>query len=47
VNLGDIVVRADKISKSFDGKILFQNLSFRIDPGAIVGLFYLFINLKQ
>ena len=36
--LGDVVIEADKISKSFGDKILIENMSFRLPPGAIVGV---------
>ncbi|MCB0017367.1 MAG: ATP-binding cassette domain-containing protein, partial [Anaerolineales bacterium] len=36
--LGDVVVRADGISKAFGDKLLYENLSFDIPPGAIVGI---------
>lgn len=36
--LGDLVVAADNISKRFDDRILFKNVSFNIPRGAIVGI---------
>jgi len=36
--LGASVIKADNISKSYDGRILFQDLSFDIPPGATVGI---------
>ena len=36
--LGGVVIEAEKISKSFGGKLLFENLSFKIPPGSIVGV---------
>ncbi len=36
--LGDIVIRAEKVKKSFDDKVLYENLEFDIPPGAIVGI---------
>ena len=36
--LGDIVVRAEGISKAFGDKLLYENLDFDIPPGAIVGI---------
>ena len=36
--LGNVVIEADKISKSFGDKVLFDNLSFNIRPGSIVGV---------
>ncbi|MDR2646027.1 MAG: energy-dependent translational throttle protein EttA [Holosporaceae bacterium] len=36
--LGDMVVKADSISKSFEDKMLIDNLSFDIPPGSIVGV---------
>jgi ATP-binding cassette ChvD family protein len=34
--LGDLVIEADKIAKSFGDRVLFENLSFRLPPGGIV-----------
>ncbi len=36
--LGDIVIKADNIRKSFGDKLLIDNLSFEIVPGSIVGV---------
>ncbi len=36
--LGDLVVEADGISKSFGDRLLFENLSFSLPPGGIVGV---------
>jgi ATP-binding cassette ChvD family protein len=36
--LGDLVIEADGLSKAFGDKLLFENLSFRIPPGGIVGI---------
>ena len=36
--LGDVVVKANSVSKSFGDQILFENLSFNLPPGAIVGV---------
>lgn len=36
--LGDLVVRADGVSKSFDGRLLLDDLSFLLPPGGIVGV---------
>ena len=36
--LGDLVVEADGISKSFGDRLLFDNLSFSLPPGGIVGV---------
>ncbi|MCB0320305.1 MAG: energy-dependent translational throttle protein EttA [Bdellovibrionales bacterium] len=36
--LGDVVVTANNISKSFGENLLFENLSFTIPPGSIVGI---------
>lgn len=36
--LGDIVVEAKNITKAYDGKILFDDVSFSIPKGAIVGV---------
>jgi sulfate-transporting ATPase len=37
-NLGDQVIDVDNISKSFGDKLLFENLSFKLPPGGIVGI---------
>ncbi|MHA3055556.1 energy-dependent translational throttle protein EttA [Acinetobacter sp. ANC 4633] len=36
--LGNKVVEVEGISKSFDGRLLYQNLSFTVPPTAIVGI---------
>ncbi len=36
--LGDVVIAAEDLAKAFDDRILFENLSFLIPPGAIVGI---------
>jgi len=36
--LGDLVVAADGLGKSFGDKLLFENLSFSLPPGGIVGV---------
>jgi sulfate-transporting ATPase len=36
--LGSVVMEAQNLSKSFNGKLLFENLSFKIPPGSIVGV---------
>ncbi len=36
--LGNVVIEADKIAKGFDGKLLFEDLSFSLPPGGIVGV---------
>jgi sulfate-transporting ATPase len=36
--LGNKVVEIDNISKSFDGRLLYENLSFTVPPTAIVGI---------
>ncbi len=36
--LGDIVIEANGISKAFGDKILYENLSFKLPPGGIVGI---------
>jgi len=36
--LGDHVLEAEGISKSYGDKLLFENLSFRLPPGGIVGV---------
>ena len=36
--LGDVVVVADRLSKGFGDRLLFDNLSFSLPPGGIVGV---------
>lgn len=36
--LGDVVVEANGVSKSFDGKVLIDNLSFSLPKGGIIGI---------
>jgi ATP-binding cassette ChvD family protein len=36
--LGDVVVEADEVSKGFDGRLLFDGLSFSLPRGGIVGV---------
>jgi ATP-binding cassette ChvD family protein len=36
--LGDLVIEADHIKKSFGDKLLFEDLSFSLPPGGIVGV---------
>jgi sulfate-transporting ATPase len=36
--LGDLVIEANNIAKQFEDKVLFENLSFNIPKGAIVGI---------
>jgi sulfate-transporting ATPase len=36
--LGDVVVEADRLSKSFGDRLLFDDLSFSLPPGGIVGV---------
>ncbi|MBL8189207.1 MAG: energy-dependent translational throttle protein EttA [Acidobacteria bacterium] len=36
--LGDVVIEADKVSKGYGDKLLFENLSFSLPPGGIVGV---------
>ncbi|HEY3516505.1 MAG TPA: energy-dependent translational throttle protein EttA, partial [Gammaproteobacteria bacterium] len=36
--LGDLVIEADKIGKSFGDRVLFESLSFSLPPGGIVGV---------
>ncbi len=36
--LGDLVIEAKGLKKSFEDKILYQDLSFTVPPGAIVGI---------
>jgi sulfate-transporting ATPase len=37
-SLGDQVIEAENISKAYGDKLLFENLSFRLPPGGIVGI---------
>lgn len=36
--LGDIVIEANGVKKAYDDKLLFENLSFALPPGGIVGV---------
>ena len=36
--LGDKVIKAEKLTKGFDDKLLFENLSFELPPNGIVGI---------
>ncbi len=36
--LGDLVVEANGLSKSFTNRVLFENISFNLPPGGIVGV---------
>ncbi len=36
--LGGVVIEAEGITKSFDNKLLMENLSFKLPPGGIVGI---------
>jgi len=36
--LGDVVIDANDISKAFGDKVLYENLSFKLPPGGIVGV---------
>ena len=36
--LGDLVIHAESMSKRYGDKILFENLSFKLPPGGIVGV---------
>ncbi len=36
--LGDVVIEATALSKEFNDRLLFDNLSFTVPPGAIVGI---------
>jgi sulfate-transporting ATPase len=36
--LGELVIEADKIGKSYGDRVLFENLSFSLPPGGIVGV---------
>ena len=36
--LGDIVIDVDDLSKGYDGKLLIDDLSFKLPPGGIVGI---------
>ncbi len=37
-HLGDLVVQCDKVSKGYGDRLLFENLSFRLPAGGIVGI---------
>ncbi|MEX0725030.1 MAG: energy-dependent translational throttle protein EttA [Planctomycetaceae bacterium] len=36
--LGDLVIRAENVSKAFDGQLLFEGLNFNLPRGGIVGV---------
>ncbi|OHV84221.1 energy-dependent translational throttle protein EttA [Rhizobium sp. LCM 4573] len=36
--LGQVVIEAENLSKSYGDKVLFENLSFKLPPGGIVGV---------
>lgn len=36
--LGNVVIDADAVSKGYDNKLLFEDLTFRLPPGGIVGV---------
>ncbi|MEE2708458.1 MAG: energy-dependent translational throttle protein EttA [Gemmatimonadota bacterium] len=36
--LGNVVIQADHVSKSYDDSVLFEGMSFSLPPGAIVGV---------
>src|SRR5690606_24830642 len=36
--LGNVVIEANNISKAYDDKLLFENLSFSLPPAGIVGI---------
>ncbi|TBW51018.1 energy-dependent translational throttle protein EttA [Marinobacter halodurans] len=36
--LGDKVIEVEGVSKAFEGRLLYENLNFRVPPGAIVGI---------
>ncbi len=36
--LGDVVIETENLTKGFDDRLLFDNLSFSVPPGAIVGV---------
>ena len=36
--LGDVVIEAEQVRKAFDGRLLVEDMSFRLPPGGIVGV---------
>ena len=36
--LGDVVIEAEQVSKAFDGRLLVEDMNFRLPPGGIVGV---------
>jgi len=36
--LGDVVIVAEQVSKAYDGRLLVEDMSFRLPPGGIVGV---------
>jgi ATP-binding cassette ChvD family protein len=36
--LGEVVIEAEHVSKAFDGRLLVEDMSFRLPPGGIIGV---------
>ncbi|MCY1669261.1 energy-dependent translational throttle protein EttA [Rhizobium sp. SL86] len=36
--LGQVVIEAENITKAYEGRVLFENLTFKLPPGGIVGV---------
>jgi len=36
--LGDVVIEAEQVRKAFDGRLLVEDMNFRLPPGGIVGV---------
>jgi ATP-binding cassette ChvD family protein len=36
--LGDMVIQAENLSKTFEGKLIFENMNFSLPPGGIIGI---------
>ena len=36
--LGDIVIKAEQVEKGYDGRLLFEDMTFSVPPGGIVGV---------
>jgi ATP-binding cassette ChvD family protein len=36
--LGDVVIEAENLSKGYDGRLLFEDLSLSVPPGSVVGI---------
>lgn len=44
--LGDLVIEANNIAKAFGDNVLYENLSFNLPKGGIVGVIVLMVRVK-